>query len=115
MEKKSSNWYFPADLICLLFLWIGIPAIAIFTCDIMSLLSSLTSADALRLFCSALGFAVVGTVLLFLARLPLYRQRKFWTVGPRDLDQPHHRLYWLAYLFVLTSIGLLVVGWFRVR
>jgi hypothetical protein len=34
----------------------------------------------------ALGF--IGAVLLFFARLPLYRQRRFFAFGPRQLDLP---------------------------
>ena len=51
----------------------------------------------------------VGTVLLFFARLPLYRQRRFLVFGPRELDKRHRRLYWWAYRFIAASIVLLVV------
>jgi len=79
------------------------------------LIVSLGSGDLLQIFYSALGLAVIGTVLLFFARFPLYRQHRFWTAGPRELDRNHRRLYWLAYLFVASSIVLLAVVWFRLK
>jgi len=115
MEKKSSNWYFPPDLGCLLFSWIWIALIAILAGGILPLISKLRSGDVLEIFYTALGLSGIGTILLFLARLPLYRQRRFLTFGPRQLGRFHRRLYWLAYLFVFASIGLITVVWFRVR
>jgi hypothetical protein len=50
---------------------------------------------------------------LFLARLPLYRARRFWTVGPRQLDRKHRRYYWLAYVAVTVSLLLLWIVWLR--
>jgi len=115
MEKKSSNWYFPPDLGCLLFSWVWFGLIAILAGGILSLISKLRSGDVLAIFYAALGFSGIGTILLFLARLPLYRQRRFFTFGPRALDRHHRRVYWLAYIFVIASIGLLAIVWCRVR
>jgi hypothetical protein len=47
--------------------------------------------------------------LLFIARLPLYRQRRFWTFGPRQLDRKHRRFYWLANTAVVVSVLLLLL------
>ena len=115
MEKKSSNWHFPADLGCMLFSWLWFGAIAIVSGGILPLIIRLRSGDVLQIFYVALGLAALGTVLLFSARLPLYRQRRFWVVGPRELDRFHRRLYWLAYAFVLGGLGLLLVVWSRLR
>jgi hypothetical protein len=115
MEKKSSNWHFPADLGCMFFSWLWIALLAVVSGGILPLIAKLRSGNVLEIFYTGLGLAGVGTILLFLARLPLYRQRRFWTVGPRELDPSHRRLYWLAYAFVLASIALLAIVWFRVR
>ena len=48
--------------------------------------------------------AAVGIGLLFAARLPLYRQHRFFSFGWRDLDSQHRRLYWRGYAFVVVSI-----------
>jgi hypothetical protein len=115
MEKKSSNWHFPADLGCFFFFWVWIAFLTFVSGGILPLVSMLRYGNALGIFYTAMTIAGVGTCLLFLARLPLYRQRRFWTVGPRELDRRHRQLYWLAHLFILASIGLLVIVWFRLR
>jgi hypothetical protein len=115
MEKKSSNWYFPPDLGCLLFSWIWIVLIMVLGGGILSLVSRLRSGDVLEIFYVSLGCSGIGTILLFLARLPLYRQRQFFSVGPWALDRSHRRLYWLAYVFIFASLGLLAIVWLRVK
>ena len=55
-------------------------------------------------FWIAFGAAVIGIVLLFIARLPLYRQGKFLTFGSKDLPPLHRRLYHAAYLFIGLSV-----------
>jgi hypothetical protein len=57
----------------------------------------------------ALALGAIGVALLFAARLPLYRQRRFFVFGPRELDEKHRRLYRWAYKFVGTSVCLLVL------
>ncbi len=61
------------------------------------------------------GAGILGVLLLLLARLPLYRERRFWTVGPRELDRKHRRFYWLAYACVASSLVLLLVVWLGTR
>jgi hypothetical protein len=115
MEKKSSNWYVPPDILA----HFALPLIAITICLLAGVLlpleSDLKNGDAFKTYFAALGLAGVGIILLFLARLPLYRQGRFWTVGPRQLDKTHRRLYWLAYLFVLAGLGLLALIWLIMR
>jgi len=78
-------------------------------------LSALYYADRLnQLPIGVIGIAI-GTVLLFLARLPLYRQRRFLTFGPKELDERHRRVYWWAYRFIGASVLLLVVLLFVLR
>lgn len=57
----------------------------------------------------AMFFASVGVVLLFFARLPLYRQRRFFSIGPKLLDEPHRRLYRWAYRFIFLGVLLLLL------
>ena len=114
-SQKKSDWYFPTDLGCLLFSWIWIVVIAFLAGGILPLIAKLKSADILELFYVALGSATVGTIFLFLARLPLYRQRRFLTFGPKNLDRIQRKLYWLAYVFVVVSLLLLAIIWFRLK
>jgi hypothetical protein len=111
MSKKSSDWYIPPDWS----LFLIIPTIAILSAMLLPVLSFLKTADALGLFYSGLGIGGFGIVLLFFARLPLYRQHRFLVFGPRELPALHRKLYWLAYLFVVTSVLLLAVVWSKVK
>jgi hypothetical protein len=56
----------------------------------------------------AVALAAVGLALLVAARLPLYRQRRFMTFGPRFLDPQHRRLYWRGYAFIVVSVVFLI-------
>ena len=115
MSKKQSDWYIPEEALGLLSTIFLVPAIAILTGLLFPVVMALTSGDPFRLFLLGLMSGVMGVGFLFRARWPLYRQHRFWTFGPRELDQKHRRLYWLAHAFVFISITLLVIVWFRVR
>ena len=115
MSKKRSDWYLPEEVLGLLSTIFFVPAIAVLAALLLPAITFLHVADVTRLFSLGLRAGISGIALLFFARLPLYRQRRFWTFGPRELDRFHRRLYWLAYLFVIASILFLVIVWFRVR
>jgi len=59
-------------------------------------------------FTLALVLGGIGVVLLFFARRPLYRQRRFFAVGPRHLQGVHRKLYYAAYIFIVPCILILV-------
>lgn len=71
------------------------------------------SDNVASLFWSGLGLGCVGAILLYFARLPLYRQRRYFTFGPKALPPSHRKTYWLAYAFVIASVFLLSVVWLR--
>jgi hypothetical protein len=115
MSKRLSDWYVPPDW-AFVFGWLVVfPAVAILTCLLLPALKQLKEANAVGLFCSGLALGCFGIVLLFYARLPLYRQRRFWSFGPSALLNLHRKLYWLACLFVVASILLLAVVWSKVK
>ena len=115
MNGKKSDWYVPPDWACLFGLWFVLPAEVILASCLLPALAQLKEANAVDLFYSGLALGCFGIVLLFLARLPLYRQRRFWTFGPSALPNFHRKLYWLAYLFVVASVLLLGVVWLKVK
>lgn len=115
MSKKASSWNFPADLAALFKFDLILPIIAIGVACLLSLFNFLKTEDAVILFFVALGTGSLGIFLLFFARLPLYRQRRFWTFGPRELPAFNRKLYWLVYLFVVTSVLLLLAVWLKVK
>src|SRR5258707_11947773 len=102
-SRKLSNWYVPPD-IALIY---GLPFIVMPVAMLLPLLSRARSGGDFTLLYIAFTFGAVGTVLLALARMPLYRQRRFFTFGPRALDEAHKRLYWWAYRFIGVSVLLL--------
>jgi hypothetical protein len=115
MEKKSSNWYVPPDIAVHFALPVVVAMVCVLAGVLLPLENDLKTGDALGIYFTALGLEAAGIILLFLARLPLYRQRRFWTVGPRELDRTHRRLYWLAYSFVIAGFGLLALVWLMAR
>jgi hypothetical protein len=115
MNKKVSNQNFPADWAALLSFHLIIPIIAIAASCLLPSLNFLKRGDVAILYYAALGAGSFGSVLLFFARLPLYRQHRFWTFGPRELPSFNRKLYWLAYLFVVVSVLLFLSVWLRVK
>lgn len=54
--------------------------------------------------------AMVGAVLLFIAKLPLYRQGRFFTFGIQALPVSSHRLYrWGCRCSILGIVAMLVL------
>src|SRR5437016_805437 len=92
-KKVSPIWHsdIPGMLIFLL------PTIiAVLVGMVLPLFQSLKRVDAWRLFSIGVAAGVAGIVLLFWARLPLYRQQQYFRFGPRLLDAAHRRMYWIA-------------------
>ncbi len=92
-----------------------VPVIAILAGILLPALSFLKTTDAIILFYTALGTGVVGSILPFLARLPLYRQRRFWTFGPGALPEFYRKLYWLADVAIVATLLLLGIVWLRAK
>lgn len=113
MNKRDSDWYVPRDWLCLLGMS-GVPLVIGLLASILIPLVLRLKAGDLRALCGVgLGVGVISIVMLFVARLPLYKQRRFWSIGPTHLDRTHRRIYWLAYVFVVASLVLLGVVWLR--
>ena len=109
MNKKSSDWYVPPDIAFLFGFYFILPITVLASGLLLPLLARFKSGDLVGVFYSALALGAVGTVLLFFARLPLYRKRQFLTFGPSRLSGIHRRLYWAAYLFIGFSVLLLML------
>jgi hypothetical protein len=104
-EKDSYPWL-PPELILLF----GPLLIAIPTWLLLPIVVRTGQGDP-TLLIIGIGLALCGIDLLLLARLPLYRQRRFFTFGPRLLDARHRALYRCAYVFIAAAMVLLVVVW----
>jgi hypothetical protein len=117
MNKQTTNQGLPAEVLG--FLWTLFPVTIILPGILVSmLLPAITGrqpAEVVRLYWVGLAAGAVGAVLLFFARLPLYRQRRFFAVGRRSLDPLHRRLYWIAYLCVGAGVVCLGIVWLSSR
>jgi hypothetical protein len=91
-----------------LFLQLGVPLIGITGGCFIPAISAARQGNPF-LFWVALLLAVVGIVLLFIARLSLYRQGKYWTFGSSNLPERNRKTYRAAYWFIGTSVFLLLV------
>ena len=89
-NQNSKVWIWPpADQ------WIGVwglltmAVVAFVTSKILDFFTRLTGMPWICCYFIAIGVAALGTGLIFYAKLPLYRERHFFTFGPRAL--PEHR------------------------
>ena len=103
--KRSDDWWFPPDLATVLAPFVLILGLLYLDFGI----SMAKRFGDTSLFQLGLLFGLVGVVLLFFARLPLYRQRRFFTLGPRALTGVNRKLYYAAYIFLVPSVVLLAV------
>lgn len=62
------------------------------------------------IWCYGIGLvlAAVGIALIFYAKLPLYRQRRFLTFGSRALPEGRRPFYRWGYRCVLFAVALLL-------
>jgi hypothetical protein len=114
-QNNKGGSHFPQDLAALLGVyWIILP-IAALSAVMFSGIQAVKSNGDLTLLWIALGLGCVGVVVLFVARFPLYRQRRFCQIGPKGLDAFHKRLYVLAWCFLGLSISLFTLLLILVR
>ena len=115
-KQKYSDWYIPPDWAAILSFHLVIPVIALTAAMLFPLIGWMKCrGEVAVVYCSALALGCVGITLLFFARLPLYRQRRFRTFGPRELDRVHRRLYWLAYVFIAACVLMLTALLFKLK
>jgi hypothetical protein len=106
--EKRSDWRVPADMLALFGMFVVLPIGGLLGSFLLPPLTGASRGDPTLLYV-ALVLTCIGIVLLFIARLPLYRQHRFFTFGPGGLDQKHRRVYEWAYVFIICSAALLVM------
>src|SRR5260370_40448886 len=104
-QEKKKGPYFPPDVAAIGGFFFIIFAVLYVTCS----LSWATSRGDTTLFILAVFLGGIGGVSLLIARMPLYRQRRFFTLGPSSLSGIYRKLYFTAYFFIVPSIVLLVL------
>ena len=102
-NDRNSFRNFPADLI----LATGSPFIILAL--VISWLLSLHGWPWIVAYSCTLFIALAGAVYLFRAKLPLYRERRFFTFGSRHLPPPSIPLYRLDCRLINAGIILAVM------
>jgi hypothetical protein len=89
--------------------WLVLVAvIAILTTQVLEFFTRLSGTPWIWCYGIGLAVAVVGASLIFYAKLPLYRQRRFLTFGSRALPESSRSFYRWGYRCVLLAVALLL-------
>jgi hypothetical protein len=86
-------------------------SIAVFAFAASHVLSFFTRLSGMPwIWCYAIGlvFAAIGVCLIFYAKIPLYRQRRFFTFGSGALKAERRAFYRRGYRCVIFAVALLL-------
>lgn len=107
-KRKFSDWYVPPDIAFIYGLPFILIPIGLLSAMLLPSLNLARNTGDRTLLYMAVAIGAIGITLLFFARLPLYRQRRFFTFGSRALDDRHKRLYRWSYRLIGVCVLLLV-------
>lgn len=108
MKWDKSDWKFPQDMLFILALWAG-PVIGVtFMVCFFHGIANARRGDP-TIYWIAFGLAVFGLALLFIAKLPLYRQGKFLTFGSKELPEKYKGIYRIAYYLIVASVVIMLL------
>ena len=88
------------------FLTIGVSAVL--ASLVLGFFSRLTGTPWIWCYAVALLFAGIGVSLIFFAKLPLYRERRFFTFGSRALPEGRRVFYRWGYRCAIFAVALLL-------
>ncbi len=106
MKKQLfKDWIWPpADQ------WIGglglltIAFTSILATWVLNFFTRLTGVPWICCYFVGIGIGATGASLIFYAKLPLYRQRRFFTFGPRALPEQRRTFYRWGYICALLGV-----------
>jgi hypothetical protein len=107
-NQKHSEWIWPpADQ--WLTVWGGFVMlfVMVVTSEVFRFFSRLTGTPWIWCYFIGLAIATLGVSLLFYAKLPLYRQKRFFTLGSLALPPQRRPYYRWGYRFILIGAALL--------
>jgi hypothetical protein len=107
-NRKHNEWIWPpADQ--WLMVWGGfvLLLVMVLTSELFRFFSRLTGGPWIWCYFIGLAVATLGVSLLFYAKLPLYRQRRFFTFGNRALPARRRPYYRWGYRCILIGVALL--------
>lgn len=88
--------------------FLSVAVVALLASQAFVFFSRLTGTPWLWCYGVALVVAAVGVALIFYAKLPLYRQRRFFTFGSGALPESRRFAYRWGYRCVLFTVALLL-------
>lgn len=88
------------------FLTIGVSALI--ATVVLSFFSRLTGMPWIWCYAVALVVAALGVSLIFYSKLPLYRERRFFTFGSRALPESRRVFYRWGYRCAIFAVALLL-------
>jgi hypothetical protein len=107
-NRKPNEWIWPpADqLITMLGFWVAL--IGFFGARLFWFFSRLTGTRWIWCYVTALAIASIGASMIFFGKLPLYRERRFFTFGSGALPEQRRPIYRWGYRSVVFAVALLV-------
>jgi hypothetical protein len=100
-HNKSNDWFFPPDLAAAL-------APIVLALVLLFAVCGISWVSAVALFRLAICLGSIGVMLLFVARIPVHRQRRFFSLGPSATSGIFRKIYCVAYIFIVPSILFLI-------
>jgi hypothetical protein len=88
--------------------FLSVAILALLTSELLTFFTQLTGARWIWCYAIALAVAMVGVSLIFYAKIPLYRQRRFFTFGSRALPERRRPFYRWGYRCVIFAVALLL-------
>ena len=85
-----------------------IVVVALLTSQVFNFFMGLTGMLWIYYYSIGLSAAAFGVALIFYAKLPLYRQRRFFTFGSRALPEGRRLFYRWGYRCVAFAVALLL-------
>ena len=85
-----------------------IAVVAVLALRVFTFFAGLTGMPWICCYSIGLGAAAFGVALIFYAKLPLYRQRRFFTFGGRALPEGRRLFYRWGYRCVAFAVALLL-------
>jgi hypothetical protein len=82
--------------------------VAFFSSQVLTFFTRLSGTPWIWCYYVGLIIAAVGVALVFYAKLPLYRQRRFFTFGSRALPESRRSFYRWGYRCVTFIVALLL-------
>jgi hypothetical protein len=111
-ERDSREWIWP-PLGQWVLLWgmLVIAIIGIVTAQVASWFRTLTHGEWIRCYNVAVLFGIIGVGLIFYAKLPAYREHRFFTFGAGALPVKRRTVYRWGYRCAILSGALFACLW----